>query len=180
MKSCLCCWRQTVSEIQKWIFDMWPYISVTPSLTQPRCSPLNCPPYVRRGQAYPPLLSPFFLSMSAGFSGHLPERMPGAWRPGSEGDWCLCHPSRQLPLSWCIIEPLNQLLPHCHLAYEMSRVQNRSRKKKKQHNKAKGDWQRSQGYIPPSSLIYTWGVMGLCCATGQQRMRWGSRADSSV
>lgn len=62
MKSCLCCWRQTLSEIQKWIFDIWPYISVTPSLahTQPRCSPLNCPPYVRRGQAYPPLLSPFF------------------------------------------------------------------------------------------------------------------------
>lgn len=53
--------------------------------------------------------------MSAGFSGHLPERMLGAWRPGSEGDWCLCHPSQELPLSWCIIEPLNQLLPHCHL-----------------------------------------------------------------
>lgn len=50
--------------------------------------------------------------MSAGFSGHLPERMLGAWRPGgSEGDWCLCHPSRELPLSWCIIEPLNQFPP---------------------------------------------------------------------
>lgn len=64
-------------------------------------------------QGYPALLSPF-LNMSAGFSGHLPERMLGAWRPGSEGDWSLCHPSQELPLSWCIIEPLNQLLPHCH------------------------------------------------------------------
>lgn len=47
--------------------------------------------------------------MSARFSGHLPERMLGTLRPGSEGDLYLCHPSQELPLSWCIIEPLNQL-----------------------------------------------------------------------
>lgn len=116
-------------------------------------------------QGYPALLSPF-LNMSAGFSGHLPERMLGAWRPGSEGDWCLCHPSQELPLSWCIIEPLNQLLPHCHHPPNCPGWKMGAKGKK--HNK--GRLTEKSRLCPSSSLIYTCGVMGLCFVTRQQLM----------
>lgn len=116
---------------------------------------LNCPSYAHGTRL--PARRALFLNMSAGFSGHLPERMLGAWRPGSEGDWCLCHPSRELPLSWCVIEPLNQLprslSPPLYPSAFLSRV---------------GEWrarerQEKSRLHPSSSLIYTWGVMGLCC-----------------
>lgn len=82
-----------MSEKQKWIFNICPYISVLPTPLSVKLATGLC----TRHKATQLRLA--LLNMSAGFSGHLPERMTGAWRPGSEGDWCLCHPSQELPLS---------------------------------------------------------------------------------
>lgn len=101
----------------------------------PHYFPLNWPSFAH-GVRLASLAQPS-LNMSAGFSGHLPERMLWAWRPGSEGDWCLCHPSQQLPLSWCIIEPLNQLFSSLSPAAQLSTMV-RTKKKKKQRGTDRG------------------------------------------
>lgn len=113
-----------VSKKQKWIFNICPYISVLPT---PFSSKLVF--LCTRHKAARLWLA--LLNMSAVFSGHLPERMLGAWRPGSEGDWSLCHPSQELPLSWCIIEPLNQLPPSLSPPSFLSRVENGSQSQRK-------------------------------------------------
>lgn len=113
-----------MSEKQKWIFNTCPYISVLPTPLSFKLAFL-----CTRHKAARLWLA--LLNMSAGFSGHLPERMLGAWRPGSEGDWRLCHPSQELPLSWYIIEPLNQLPPSLSPPSFLSRTENGSQAQEK-------------------------------------------------
>lgn len=93
--------------------------------------------------------------------------MLGVWRPGSEGDWCLCHPSRELPLSWCIMEPLNQLPPSLSPPSFLSRMEKGSQKWKKKKGEAEIDREVKVTSLSFSYLHLRW------CRLGQQWLeRW--------
>lgn len=85
----------------------------------------------------------------------------GLWR------WlvCLCHPSLELLLSWCIIEPLNQLPRLLSPTFLPVRDRDCEPDPKGREEKKKGQVTEKSRLHSSPSLIYTWGVMGLLCAT---------------
>lgn len=145
-----------MSEKQKWIFNICPYISVLPT-------PFSFKLALLCTQHKAARLRLALLNMSAGFSGHLPERMLGAWRPGSEGDWVsvssitgasfkLMHNRASQSTSSLIV---TSLLPVQGGEWEPKP------KEKKKKQKRSEDREGSQGYIP-LLLLFTLEVLWVC------------------
>lgn len=125
---------------------------------------------VLRAEALPAFL--FFPSTSAGFSGHLPARMPA--RSVASGFWRWLPPGaihhRQLPLSWCIIEPLNQLLPHCHhLPVWNVQGANHSERRRWRGGDKKQKQRETDRGVKVASPLFSYLHMRCPRATGQQR-----------
>lgn len=157
MKSCPCCWRQTASEKQKWIFNICPYVSVLPTPLSFKLAPL-----MHTARGYPAPVSPFeyvsgiFRSFAREDVGSVAS---GLWRwlvsvsSITGASFKLMHNRASQSTSSLIVTSL--------LPVQGGEWEPKLRRKKKKNRT--GDWQRSQGYIP-LLLLFTLQVLWACAA----------------